>query len=201
MHSRLNLRPHPAFESLRGEIEQRLRAVGVLIDQSTFLDVFDYRMRETLQIAFTLAGAHEGTVWLVDREQTSLVPVFNTGTNPDEFLRRVGRQPLSAGIISGVFLRDQAHCENAVQASSVHDKQVDSAMGLITTAQIAVPLHFAGECRGVISCVQLTSPGSDAPAPTGFPLESLRAVEFGADVLGRLLDHALLNATLGLSAW
>ena len=199
MQSRLNLRPHPAFESLRGEIEQRLRAVGVLIDQSTFLDVFDYRMREALQIAFSLAGAHEGTVWLVDREHTSLVPAFNNGADPDEFLKRDGRQPLSSGIISGVFIRDQAHCENAVQSNAVHDKRVDRVMGLVTTAQIAVPLHFAGECRGVISCVQLTTPGTEAPTPSGFSLESLRAVEFGADVLGRLLDHALLNATLGLS--
>jgi hypothetical protein len=201
MPTRLNLLPDPRLEPLQGELQARVRAVGAMLDQETFRDVFDPLMRATLQVGFANAGAHEGTVWLVDRARENLVPVHNTSGDPEGFLRKVGAQPLSRGLISGVFQREQAFCENEVHRHAAHDKRVDRTLGLVTAAMIAVPFYFAQEIRGVISCVQLV-PADAAPAdePPGFPPESLRSVQHAAEVLGRLVDHALLGALLGWPA-
>lgn len=198
---RFTLLPLAAAESLHGEIAQRLDAAAQLLDRDTFPDVFDGRMREMMQVAFSLAGAHEGTIWLVDRDRSTLMPVHNTGAQHEEFLRRVTGQPLTSGVISGVFIREQSHCENAMLGNKEYDPSVDQRMALQTTAQIAVPLRFAGAVRGVVSCVQLTPGGSPPPDDGGFDFNGLRAVEFGTDVLGRLLDLVLLELVLGRSRW
>ena len=62
---------------------------------------------------------------------------------------------------------------------------------------IAVPLHFAGELRGVISAVQLSPDGPDAPEPPGFSLENLNEIRSAALILARLLEHRLLTLVLG----
>jgi hypothetical protein len=199
--SRFTMLPLPAAESLRAQLDQRLEAAAALLDRDTFPDVFDGRMRETVRVAFALAGGHEGTVWLVNRERTALVPVHNTGPREEEFLREVREQPLSKGLVSGVFLREQSHCENAVREHAEHDPTVDRTMALQTIAQIAVPLRFAGTVRGVVSCVRLAPAGAAVPDDPGFDFDALRAVEFGTDVLGRLLDLTLLEILLGRSRW
>jgi hypothetical protein len=201
MTTRLNLLPDPRFEALQRDLHGLLQAAAELVDRATFGDLFDPLMRATLQIGFAGAGAHEGTVWLVDRAQENLVPVFNTGPDAETFLRDVRGQPLSSGLISGVFRREQAFCENHVHRHAQHDKSVDRAVGLVTAAMIAVPFYFAQRIRGVVSCVQLVAP--DAPAadePPGFSLESLGYVRHASEVLTRLVDHALLGALVGWSA-
>lgn len=197
--SRFTLLPIPAAESLRAEVDHRLEAAARMLDRNTFFDVFDGRMRETLRVAFSLAGGHEGTVWLVNRERSALVPVHNTGQSEEEFLRQVSAQPLTSGLVSGVFLREQSHCENAVSTHVEYDSKVDRLLALQTTAEIAVPLRFAGAVRGVISCVRLAPGGTRDQDDPGFNLEAFRSVEFGTEVVGRLLDLTLLEIVLGRS--
>ena len=198
MRARLNLLPDPYLEPYHGQLQARLRTAGAVINQETFGDVFDSLMRSTLQIGFGGAGAHEGTVWLVDRARDCLVPVYNTGPDPEGFTTKVAPQPLSRGLISGVFAREQAFCENDVDRHASHDKSVDRTLGLVTTAMIAVPFYFAQEVRGVISCVQVKSASEDQTTESsGFPPASLRHVQFSAEVITRLIDYALLRAVLG----
>lgn len=202
MTARLNLLPDPRFERLQAELHTRVSAAAAALDRETFPDFFDPIMRGTLRTGFAEARADEGTVWLVDRERGTLVGVINTGSRSEEIAGGAGHvQPLSSGVISMVFRSEQPFCENRMQRHQLQDKTLDRKLGVVTSAMIAVPFYYAREIRGVISCVQLQpAPYSVTEEGPGFPQESLRAVQFSAAVLSRLLDHALLSATIGWSA-
>jgi hypothetical protein len=197
--ARLNLLPDPRFEALSPDLHSRIDAAADAVDADTFSDLFDPLMRSVLQLGFTGAGAHEGTVWLADHGREHLVGVYNTG--PDAHLVRTFRQPLSAGLISMVFQTEQPFCENAVYRQSRQDKTLDRKLGKLTSAMIAVPFYFARSIRGVISCVQLRSADTDSPGfgpePRGFEPEHLRSVQLSAAVLTRLIDHSLITTTIG----
>jgi hypothetical protein len=62
---------------------------------------------------------------------------------------------------------------------------------------IAVPLYFAQNVRGVISCVQLKDANSTDPDPSGFSPASIHRIERLSLVLGRLLDLSLVGTTVG----
>jgi hypothetical protein len=201
MTTRLNLLPDPRFEPFHADLRARVSAAAAAIDHETFLDVFDALMRNVLHVGLAEAGAHEGTVWLADRARQELVGVYNTGANAERIAgAERHRQPLSRGLISMVYRSEQPFCENDVHHHQAQDRALDRKLGLLTCAMIAVPLYFAQEIRGVISCVQL-KPADAPPAddPPGFTTESLRYAQFASAVLTRLIDHALLGATLGLA--
>lgn len=205
MPARLNLLPDPRFAALRDTLRERVRTAADAVDRETFGDVFEEQMRIVLRDAFDAVAADEGTVWLAaDRGggagPGALHPVFNTGPNAERFVREVA-VPLTGGIVSMVYKQDHPYCENAVHRDPLQDKAADRALGVLTCAMIAVPLHYARAIRGVISCVQLkpaTGPdGREAPDPPGFSPDDLRHVEHTALVLGRLLDHYFVTRTVG----
>jgi hypothetical protein len=203
MTARFNLVPDIRFEPLQPGLRERVRSAANALDAQSFPSVLDSTMRGVLAAAFNAAGAHEGTLWLAERGESSgasvsaLVPVYNTGPNASRFVGNF-RQPIGKGLISTVLLYEQPFCENNVHANQNQDKTLDQTLGVVTSAMIAVPLYFAGTPRGVISCVQLTSSG--APAATvqdGFSMEALAQVQLASEVLSRLLDHWLVGVTVG----
>jgi hypothetical protein len=198
--TRLNLLPDPRFEALHADLRSRVEAAADVLDHETFLDLLDALMRGVLHVGLANAGAHEGTLWLADRARDHLVAAYNTGPNAEQMVGVV-RQPLTAGLISMVYRSEQPFCENDVYRHQQQDKTLDRRLGVLTCAMIAVPLYFAQEVRGVISCVQLKPAGAEsAEDPPGFAPESLRSVQFASAVLTRLLDHSLLSAATGWSA-
>ena len=62
---------------------------------------------------------------------------------------------------------------------------------------IAVPLFFAQDVRGVISCVRVKPPDASAPDPPGFSVEDLGRIELAAETVQRLLEHRLIVECLG----
>ena len=173
-----------------------MRQAAELLGGEDFGAIFDSAMREILIDAFARAGAHEGSVWMLNTERNCLVPRFNNGPNAVNFIGHF-EQPLDAGMISTVFATCQPLCENSVRRDPRQDKRLDEQLGVQTVAMIAVPLHFAGELRGVISAVQLSPAAPDAPEPPGFSLENLNAIRAAALLLSRLLEHRLLTLVLG----
>ena len=205
MSQRFNLLADPRFESLRDALRERIRTAAGELDAGTFGDFLDPTMRGVVQRGFSAAGAHEGTIWLLDPVAERLVMAYNTGPNAGDI---VGKhyQPLfgetlangtrrAPGIVSGVFLSEQPFCENFVYRNVDHDATLNRRLAEQTFAMIVVPFYFAGEKRGVMSCVQLTTPG--APDPSGFPMESVMSVQFATEVLGRLLDYRLVGVSTG----
>jgi len=198
MMPRLNILPEQAFLELRPLLCERLDRIGTGIYAEQFGALLDTLMRETIGHGFAAAGAHEGTVWLLDEAGEHLVPAYNTGPHADRLVGKF-KQPLNAGLICMVFVSEQPFVENDVWKNSQQSKLVDTALQTQTCAMIAVPFHFLGSCRGVVSCVQLKKAGSAEPDPPGFRAEHLASVHRAALVLSRLIEYRLLGRTVGWS--
>lgn len=198
MSRRFNLLADPRFAPLQPALQERIGAAAAALDARTFPDLFDPVMAGVLDTALSRAGAHEGTLWLVDAEGEHLVPAVNTGRNAAGFVGTF-RQPLGRGLISMVFATEQPFCENEVYVHQVQDKSLDRTLGVITCSMIAVPFYFAERLRGIISCVQLKD-SKQAEDPAGFGVDSIRDVQLAAVVLSRLIDHRLVGVTVGWEA-
>lgn len=189
--------PDERLAGLRPALGTRVQETATLMSDGAFDDFFDRPMRALLEETFQDLGAHEGTVWLLDRDRTHLVPRFNTGRDA---LRFVGsfRQKLSAGMISMVVAMEQPICENEVHHDQRQDRSLDCQLGVVTRAMLAVPLYFGGQVRGVISAVQLDRGEPPEKAAPGFSPEHLFRLQLTAALLSRLIEHALLTRALGL---
>lgn len=127
--------------------------------------------QEALRDIFECLTADEGTLWVLDEEGEALVPVWNSGPNAVNIVRK-HRQRLSSGLISLVCATEQPLCENAVYRNTQQDPTLDRALGLLTCAMIAVPLRLYGETVGVFSCVKLKN-HREAPDPAPFSAADL----------------------------
>lgn len=156
------------------------------ITAENFGAALDPSLMDALQETFARAHAHEGTIWLVDRDEESLVPVYNSGPRASQFVRQF-RQPLKSGLISMVFASEQPFLETNVLENSRQSKLLDGRLQVRTTALMAAPLYLAKTCRGVISCVQLES-GPSLPSFTGDDLNSFLR---GVAQCARLLEDRL----------
>jgi transcriptional regulator with GAF, ATPase, and Fis domain len=196
MSTRLNLSVEPAFAGLKSVLTERMARLGEEIHADEFARVLDPLLREILACGFAQAGAHEGTVWLVDATGQFLEPAFNNGPFAAQMVGQF-RQPLEAGLISMVFATEQAFLENDVTSNAQQSKLLDSKLNVQTSALIAVPLHFLNACRGVVSCVQLNaSPGRSLPT-SGFHPQHLAGIERCAALVAQLIEYRLLRRTVG----
>ena len=195
--ARLTVLPDGRLSTLRPVLSARMKDAAELLGEGAFDEFFDATMRSLLVAGLQSAGAHEGTVWLLDHSRNNLVPRFNSGPNAPNFVGQF-RQTLRAGMISMVVATEQPICENEVHKNQRQDRTLDQRLGLVTCSMLAVPLYFAGEVRGVISAVRLKPAGSAAPDPAGFSPEDLRALQLTASVLSRLVEHELIALSIGL---
>ena len=184
------------LDVLRPLIDARVKAAAELVGEGAFEEFFDRTMREQLVEALASAHAHEGTVWLLDKSRSVLVPRFNSGPHAESFVGSY-RQSLRAGMISMVVATEQPICENEVRKNQQQDTTLDKKLGLATCAMLAVPFYFAGELRGVISAVQLQAADDAQPEPPGFTVENLHTLQLAASVLARMIEHQLVSLALG----
>lgn len=191
--SRLTILPDPRLEPLAASLQARLAQIAGLINAENFLDVLTPLATALLVDAFALVGAHEGSVWIVDRANACLTVGFNNG--PDAAALRRHRQPLDKGLVSMVFANEQPFVMNRDRTGM--DLTVQESLKIRVVTMIAVPLYFLGECRGVVSCVR-TARG-DEPEPSGFEAEHLGPIKRAADALHALIDGEVLAKTVGLA--
>jgi hypothetical protein len=194
--TRLNILPDPAFAALKPVLSERLARVAANIRPEQFGSLLDPLMRQALQNGFSEAGAHEGTVWLLDETGENLVPGYNTGPDAGRLVGQF-KQPLNSGLICMVFATEQPFLENEVSKNAQQSKLLDSLLETQTYAMIAVPFHFLHDCRGVVSCVQLKRPGSGEANPPGFLPGHLASVERATALLSQLIEFRLLSQTVG----
>ena len=196
MNARSNIVPEPRFAALKSKLAERLAWAGASVRPDNFAALLDPLMRQVLQQGFDEARADEGTVWLLDGPGEHLVPAHNTGPHADRLVGKF-QQPLDAGLICMVFASEQPFVENDVQQNAQQSKLLDATLGLQTVALIAVPFCFLNACRGVVSCVQLKTPGSSDPDPPGFGPAALNSIQRATAVLSRLVELRLIGSTIG----
>src|ERR1700693_1645145 len=192
---RFILLPDDRFRKHISVLVDRLDKAAKLITRETFDDFADDLMTTILADSFDAAGADEGTLWLVNPGKSELDAVYNNGPTAAKILKH--SQKLDRGLISMVFSTGQPFCENNIAQNPDHDKAVDRQTGASTTAMIAVPFHFAQQCRGIVSCVQLTKKPGSLPSRAGFDMESMREVSRAASLLTRLFDFKLISRIIG----
>jgi hypothetical protein len=133
---------------------------------------------EVLRGAFQAARAEEGCLWLVDDLAGVLRPVFHSGPGAEMFVREI-RQPLNAGLVSMVFSTGNGILEESVAERPEYCPDVDRRLGKRTRSMVAVPVVFAGRCRGVLSGVVFDSAGAGSLAGDAFERMSVGAAEWG----------------------
>jgi hypothetical protein len=139
--------------------------------------------------AFAAVGADEGTIWLLDKEQETLMPVWSSGPYGERFVG-IHRQPLTAGIMSLICITEQALCENAVYQNAQQDPTLDRRLGVLTCAMIAVPLRFRDAIHGGVSCVRLKPADASSPEPPPFTATDLAVVTDAVREVERLVEAA-----------
>jgi hypothetical protein len=192
--ARMNILPEPAFLDLKPVLSTRLAQVGASVHAEQFGALLDPLIRGALEQGFTQAGAHEGTVWLVDETIEYLVPAYNSGMQAERLVGKF-KQPLNAGLVCMVFASEQPFLENEVWKNARQSKKLDALLRVQTCAMIAVPFYLLQACRGVVSCVQLRTPA--CPDPRGFGPEHLASVQRATALVSRLLEYRLLSSTVG----
>ena len=193
---RLNILPGPAFEELQPELSEQLARIGDRVGTEQFAALLDPLMVEVFRQGVTQACADEGTIWLADETGEFLVPAFNSGPRAHEIVGQF-KQPIRSGLICLVYASEQPFLENDVSQNRDQSKLLDARLQVETAALIAVPFNFLRHCRGVISCVQLASPGQPPRNPGGFRPQHLACIQQTAEVLSRLIDFQLLSSTVG----
>ena len=179
------------------------RVLSQLRDGAAAIDADPARTSEWLDdaaaavigMACRAAGADDGSVWLADSSAEALVAVFSLRGEAGGLLGF--RQPLSEGLVSMVFATEQPICLGGVRGDPRHSGKADSRLGQETCAMIAVPLAFAGEVRGVISCVRLA--GLPGGRRGDFSADDLGFLRTAANAARRLIDFRFITKPLGIA--
>jgi hypothetical protein len=203
MPIRLNILPDRRLLNVRPALHEYLSQIGQSITPDTFPELIDSAILGLLNDSFGRAGAQEGSIWVLDPSREFLVNAYNSGPNASKI---VGfRQPIREGIISMVMATEQPFLENEVYRNERHSKLLDNQLGLVTCAMIAVPFYFLSDCRGVVSCVQLSQVKREReelipvePLPAGFGFESLNAIQQTVSIIRDLLDLRVIRSAFGL---
>ncbi|MGA2656921.1 MAG: hypothetical protein ABSH34_05305 [Verrucomicrobiota bacterium] len=180
----------------RAMLAQHIAECAREINSGNFLSILPQGGEMLLRHLFWMVKAAEGTVWILNEEQTHLVPVLNTGPKAALMLASV-TQPLTAGCISLSFATGQAFVENRMQEHPKIDRTTDRKLGEITVAMMAAPLRILGQLRGIVSCVILAQQKPER-LDASFSEKDLELFTFYVQVFGQLLDCHLVSRTLGL---
>lgn len=194
MLERLSLLPSPEFEKLTPLLSERVARSAQILNDRNLGSFLDSTMKELLKRAFQNAGAHEGAVWLVDAAGMHLVLSHAWGSRAERV--QGFQQPLGKGIVSMVFATEQPFCENKVYANRLQARAIDEKLGMLTCSMIAVPLMFAKQLRGIVSCIRVKEDPA-APDPEDFPPNALGEIQFATHVLGKLIEFELVSLITG----
>lgn len=182
----------PASAPLRAALE---RAADDLLP-TQFPAVFNPPLQTLLRQVMAATRASESAVWVADPEQVHLVPVVGLGPLAPRYVQRFA-QPLASGLVSMVYDSGQSFCENDVESHPGHSPGLDLELGMRTRAMMAVPLHYAGRLRGVLTAVHLAKPDDPPGGDRSFAATDLATFERVGQCLRKLIDLRLIEMLLG----
>lgn len=193
MSNSLNLVPDREISMMEEPLARWQSNLARLITHQN-LDQFLHRYCQSVfDLGLEALGAHEGTIWTIDSEESYLLPIYNNGPDHERFVGGF-QQPLGEGMLSMVFASGQLLCEDQVYQSNKQHKKLDQELEKLTCTMIAAPLFFGGRLRGVISAVKLKSRESPEDLdPKGFSGEDAESLGDLSQVIGRLIDHRLIE--------
>jgi hypothetical protein len=176
-------------------IEERVTQFASLIRAANLQEFLDPLMIRMIHDCFRDAGAHEGVIWLLDTAKQNLLCAHQVGPASSRLLSF--RIPVDSGIAGMVLATQQPFCENHLGANPSTASKLDEALSRVVCSRILVPFFISGLMRGVVACYR-TKPDHASPDPAGFEPEGVEEVTLLSRLLGRLLDHKLLCAAIGV---
>jgi hypothetical protein len=96
-----------------------------------------------------------------------------------------------------VLATQQPFSEDNLGVNRAAAGTLEERMGVIVCSRALVPFFIAGMMRGLVAAYR-TKPVPDAPEPAGFSADAVEELSLLARLLGRLMDHKLLCAAIGL---
>ena len=193
--SRRRWLPDPRVAPHAQAIEERMTQFSTNIRAANFMEFLDPLAQRLIADCFRDAVAHEGVIWMLDDEQKHLLCACQTGPASSRLLNF--RHPLTSGVSGMVLATQQPFCENNLAANRASASTLEERFGVIVCSRVLVPFFIAGRVRGVVACYQ-TKASLEAPDPPGFGPDAVEEMSLLARLLGRLLDHKLLCAAIGL---
>ena len=187
--------PDPRVAPHAAAIEERVAMFASHIRAATFVEFLDPLMRRLIADCLRDANAHEGVVWLIDKDGRNLLCAFQIGTHSPKLNNF--KVPLDAGVAGMVLATQQPFSENNLGQNRAAASTLEDRMGAIICSRALVPFFIAGKMRGLVAAYQ-TKPALEAPEPPGFTGEAVEELSLLARLLGRLIDHKLLCAAIGL---
>lgn len=136
-------------------------------------------------------GAHEASIWMVDRQNAQLVTCYNT-----EELERHIVQPLNSGLVCKAYNEEHSVHHKGVHRYQDSSGKVDEQLEQKTQHQISVPFYLCGQICGALSVVQLSSDFHSAPraeVPWGFQGDTIPVVAAAATVIAEAIEAKWKN--------
>jgi hypothetical protein len=203
MATRTNFLPCERLLPHRSALLEHLNEIGHAITPENFPGLCDELIFNVLNDSFRRAGAHEGSVWILDPSREYLVNSYNSGPNAAKIVGY--KQDLKNGFLSMVFANQQSFAENEIYKNIRHVKDIDNQLQVTTYAMVAVPFFFLKECRGVISCVQLVATKKQGDqlipvgeVPPGFGPGALSIIQSASLIVRDLVNFHVLRTSV---AW
>ncbi|MEZ0386808.1 MAG: GAF domain-containing protein [Verrucomicrobium sp.] len=187
--------PEPRVAPLVPAIEERVTQFATLIRAANLQEFLDPLMTRLIHDCFRDAGAHEGVIWLLDSSQRNLLCAYQVGAASSRLVNF--RMPVDSGMAGMVLATQQPFCENNLSTNPSAASKLDEVLGMMVCSRILAPFFISGQMRGIIACYR-TKTGPDAADPPPFELDSMEEVTLLTRLLGRLLDHKLLCAAIGV---
>ncbi len=177
-------------------IEERMAGFAAYIRASNFREFTDPLMQRFIVDCYRDAAAHEGVIWMLDTEQKNLLCAVQLGKASRNLVNF--RMPVDAGISGMVLALQQPFCENNLSENRAAASMLEERMGVVICSRILVPFFIAEKMRGVVACYR-TKTTLEEPDPPGFETDAVEEMSLLARLLGRLFDHKLLCAAVGIS--
>lgn len=187
--------PDPRVAPHAQAIEERVGNFASHIRPATFTEFLDPLMIRLAADCFRDAGAHEGVFWLADKEQKNLLCGYQQGPHSDRLNNF--KVPVDSGLSGMILATQQPFCENNLSQNRAAASTLEERLGVIVCSRVLVPFFIAGKMRGVLAAYQF-KPTLDSPEPPGFTPEAVEELNLLSRLFGRLLDHKLLCAAIGL---
>jgi predicted DNA-binding protein (UPF0251 family) len=139
-----------------------------------------HALLEAIQYRLHTDGA---ALWLVNPARSCL-----TVAACPAFPSIVGQhQPLASGLVCFAFTFDQIVTTDDAAAHPAYSPGIDLHLQRTTRHLIAIPVHIANSCRGVISAIRF------APEAPPFSTDDTDAATHLTSILGQQLDAALVE--------
>jgi hypothetical protein len=187
--------PDPRVAPHAKAIEERVGKFAGQIRAATFAEYLDPLMRRLMADCLRDAEAHEGVVWLIDREGKNLFCAFQTGAHSARLNNF--RVPIEAGVAGMVLATQQPFCENNLGVNRAAASTLEERMGVVVCSRALAPFFIAGKVRGLVAAYR-TKATPEADEPAGFSADAVEELNLLSRLLGRLMDHKLLCAAIGL---